>query len=84
MELRDTFGKMLSRNWKDRLQAEYMQLVIRQRKLAFAIFEAENENPNHISGDMLALMKEEQAAMIPYKNILREMCKEATVSVEEV
>lgn len=37
MELKDTVDLMLSDDWKDRLKAEYMQCLIRIRKLQAAL-----------------------------------------------
>lgn len=39
MELKDTVDLMLSDDWKDRLKAEYMQCLIRIRKLQAALRE---------------------------------------------
>lgn len=39
MELKDTVDLMLSDDWKDRLKAEYMQCLIRIRKLHVALHE---------------------------------------------
>lgn len=37
MELKDTVDLMLSENWKDRLKAEYLQCLIRIRRLQAAL-----------------------------------------------
>ena len=69
MELKDTVELMLSDNYKDRLEAEYIQTKIRYVKLVMALFNIESLD---IDDKMKELMNRQKDAMSDYLNILRE------------
>lgn len=69
MELKDTVELMLSDDYKDRLEAEYIQTKIRYVKLVMALFNIESLD---IDDKMKELMDKQKEAMSDYLDILRE------------
>ena len=65
MNLEDTIGLMCSDNYKDRMKAEYIQLVIRMKKLAARIEESDKTSPGGYH------MRMQMNAMKYYRDALR-------------
>lgn len=71
MELKDTIPFMVSTDYRQRFQAEYMQLCIRLRKLEHFIVRCENdENVTHDCP--LDLLRRQVAIMIQLKTLLEQ------------
>ena len=67
--LKDTVDLMLSKDFKDRLKAEYYQLNIRLKSLYKAIYES--PNPSGLSAEIYyGNLKTQYNAMVTYQNIL--------------
>lgn len=72
MFLKETAKLMASKDWKDRMRAEYYQLVIRLNKLQVMI-----EEPSSLEGynEMLELLKKQYSVMLEYKRILEKRAR---------
>lgn len=69
MELKDTVELMLSGDYKDRLEAEYLQTKVRYVKLVNALSDIESLD---IDDKMKELMNKQKDVMSEYMDILRE------------
>lgn len=69
MELKDTVELMLSDDYKDRLEAEYLQTKVRYVKLVNALSNIESLD---IDDKMKELMNKQKDVMSEYMDILRE------------
>lgn len=84
MELKDTIPFMISTDYKQRFQAEYMQLCIRLRKLERFIVLCENdENVTHDCP--VDLLRRQAATMIQLKILLEQRAEVyEDIELEEV
>lgn len=76
MELKDTIDLMLSDNYKDRLRAEYMQLVIRRKKLEKHLKENGIKIPEDEARQVLLMVK--------YENTLLKRMIENDINIEGI
>lgn len=82
MELKDTVDLMLSDNYKDRLAAEYLQLKIREVKLATFLdaFQAGDVKLTHKQVQNLA---SQHRIMVLYLEVLEARAKDEGVNFNE-
>ena len=71
-DLEDTYDLMISSNYKDRMVAEYLQLVIRKDKLMTLIRHAEQDKLQFKPTCSLEILKEQYSYMDRYGEILEQ------------
>lgn len=76
MELKDTVDLMLSDDWKDRLKAEYMQCLIRIRKLQAALHQ------NQMGSWEREVLTQQMHAMCGYCGVLASRVLQNGISIQ--
>lgn len=84
MELKDTTKLMVSKDYKDRFKAEYLQLKIRYNKLSSMLEKWDKKELNFVPACPRDIYNNQITGMNMYLDVLEERAKMEGINLEEV